>query len=118
MRISQNTEIKLTHAAMASSGSPMPKSPSSRTIWTEEAVDRIAFKYAAFLSSQYCHRLEQEPSKVASLAKLKLDLEYTVIYNPKGSDHFPPPTDNEEIGLANARRRNTYQITVEEVGTV
>ncbi|KAI4684393.1 uncharacterized protein J4E84_006382 [Alternaria hordeiaustralica] len=30
------------------------------------------------------------------------------------SDRFPPPTDNEEIGLANARLGNTYQITVEE----
>lgn len=56
--------------------------------------------------------------KLVSLAKLELDEKSTVVWYPKGGDPFPPPTSSDDAGLANARRRNTYQITVEEVGTV
>ncbi|KAI4917938.1 uncharacterized protein J4E92_008876 [Alternaria infectoria] len=55
--------------------------------------------------------------KLVPFVKLKFDEEYTVVHYPEGDDPFPSPT-NDDTGLANARRRDTYQITGEEVGTV
>ena len=56
--------------------------------------------------------------KLVSLAKLELDKECNAVWYLKGGDPFPPPIHNDEAGLANARPGNTYQITVEGVGTV
>jgi hypothetical protein len=59
--------------------------------------------------------------KLVSTDKIPLDEDgqkYAVILYPKGGDPYPPPTPDEDSRLTKAREKHTYQIMVQELGTV
>jgi eukaryotic translation initiation factor 2C len=56
--------------------------------------------------------------KLVSMEKLSLDKAYTVIWYPQGGEPFAVYTADEDSRLTTSRRKHTYQIKVEDLGTV